>query len=87
MPYAPDMASFKRLFGVRSDEHTVGHPRSIKIIRPGGKVETREIEPDGRTFDDWVADMDAKSRSNSTSDVRAVKVEPSIPLDYGSCIS
>jgi hypothetical protein len=76
MLYAPDMGWFQRLFGRRSDERTAqGHPQSIKIIRPGGRTELRAIEPDGRSFDGWVADMEAKSRSGVSGGVRPVKVE------------
>ncbi|GGE86520.1 HIRAN domain-containing protein [Mycetocola zhadangensis] len=33
---------------------------AVTINRPGGIVETKVVEPDGTTFDDWVADMEKK---------------------------
>lgn len=38
------------------------HPRTVTIKRPGGVTETRDVEDDGRSFDQWVADMGAKSQ-------------------------
>lgn len=32
----------------------------VTIKRPGGVVETKVVEPDGSTFEDWVADMEKK---------------------------
>lgn len=52
-------------------------PRTVTIKRPGGVVETKTIEDDGRSFDDWVADMDAKSEARSPKPrVKVARLEP-----------
>jgi HIRAN domain len=51
--------------------------------RPGGVVETKVIEPDGRTFDQWVADMKAKSPRSSGGP--RVKVETVKPESLSQC--
>jgi len=40
--------------------------RSYTVKLPGGVIETRTVEDDGRTFDQWVADMEAKTPAPSS---------------------
>lgn len=67
--YAHVMGWLSRLLGGTKDASpkvSPTKPRTVTIKRPGGVVETKIIEDDGRSFDDWVADMDAKSKARSS---------------------
>jgi hypothetical protein len=57
------------ILGRRSKPEEAAAPkvRASTIKRADGTVETRVVEDDGSTFEDWVASMDAKNEGGSAS--------------------
>jgi hypothetical protein len=68
--YAPGMGLLDWILGRRPSkavEAAAPKVRTSTIKRADGTVETRVVEDDGSTFEDWVASMDAKNKGGSAS--------------------